>query len=64
VTFAWMDDDIIMKDSPSNCAAGSHFPLVELYVGLHVQCPLLMSDLNQNLTVSTNISKTPHIQIL
>jgi hypothetical protein len=35
----------------------------ETHVGFHIECPLLLSDSNQNLNVLTECSKTPQFQI-
>jgi hypothetical protein len=43
----------------------SQLPLLtKRHVGLHVKCPLLLSDLNQNWNVQTNFSKTSQYQLL
>jgi hypothetical protein len=37
---------------------GIPHPATEMHAGLHVKCPLLLSDLNQIWNVPTNFSKT------
>jgi hypothetical protein len=65
----WLGDDVIMEDSPGIHACGSvagwGFPTQSLLcpdtcVDIHVKCPLLLSDSNQNWNVSTNFRETPN----
>lgn len=67
----WVGNDIITEDFPlwfcrqlSGLAFLSHsFMHAEIHGGVHVQCSLLLSDLNYNKNVSMNFSKTPKHQI-
>jgi hypothetical protein len=50
-----------VRDSPCGCMDAcltEDFPHAEMHVGLHVKCPLLLSNFNQNWNVLTNSSKT------
>jgi hypothetical protein len=49
--------------APINIYRATHDRRAENRVGLHVKCPLLITDFNENWKALTNFSETPQRQI-